>query len=326
MFMTKDRKIEDLVKDAGRIGISGHIRPDGDCIGSVMGLYLYLRKKYPEKQIQVFLDQPPREFSCIKDLDQIQSSYRAEQILEEQGRFDVFFAMDTAKDRLGEAEKLFDTAAQSVNIDHHITNHGSGAVNYLDGSASSTSELVCRLLSWEELDCDIAQALYIGIMHDTGVFQYSNTSRSTMETAGRLMEYGFDFPMLIDQTFYEKTYVQNLLLGRALLNSILFMDGRCIVSEIEKRTLEFYQASSEDISGVVSQLIRTKGVECAIFMYPTGVLEYKVSMRSKGKVDVAAIAQYFGGGGHVRAAGCTMNGTFHDVVNNLSLHIENQLG
>lgn len=119
--------------------------------------------------------------------------------------------------------------------------------------------------------------------------------------------------------------MQNLLLGRALLESIQFMNGKCIVSGLVKKTLDFYHADSKDLEGIVSHLNQTAGVECAIFMYQTGVQEYKVSLRSKGKVDVAKIAVFFGGGGHVRAAGCTMKGTFHDVVNNLSLHIEKQM-
>ncbi len=89
--------------------------------------------------------------------------------------------------------------------------------------------------------------------------------------------------------------------------------------------MDFYHADAKDLEGIVSQLNQTKDVECTIFTYQTGVLEYKVSLRSKGKVDVAEIAVYFGGGGHKRAAGCTMNGTFYDVVNNLTLHIERQL-
>ena len=97
------------------------------------------------------------------------------------------------------------------------------------------------------------------------------------------------------------------------------------MSGIEKRTLDFYHADAKDLEGIVSQLNMTKGAECTIFMYQTGVLEYKVSLRSKGKVDVSKIAVYFGGGGHVRAAGVTMKGTFHDIVNNLTLHIDHQL-
>ena len=103
------------------------------------------------------------------------------------------------------------------------------------------------------------------------------------------------------------------------------MDGRCIFSSIDLKTMEFYKVVPKDLDGIVSQLRITKGVECAIFLYQTNTLEYKVSLRSNGKVDVAAIASYFGGGGHVRAAGCTMQGTVHDCVNNLSEQIEKQL-
>ena len=89
--------------------------------------------------------------------------------------------------------------------------------------------------------------------------------------------------------------------------------------------MEFYQVAPKDLDGIVNQLQAVKGVECAIFMYETGTLEYKVSMRSNGKVDVATVAMKFGGGGHVRAAGCTMNGTYHDNINNLSIEIAEQL-
>ena len=163
------------------------------------------------------------------------------------------------------------------------------------------------------------------MIHDTGIFQYSNTSPNTLRTAAELIEYGFDFSSLIDETFYEKTYTQNQLLGRALLESIIFMHGKCIVSAIDKKTLEFYNATAKDLDGIVNQLRITKGVECAIFMYATGNLEYKVSLRSCKYVDVSKIAAFFGGGGHIRAAGCTINGTFYDVVNNISKQIALQM-
>lgn len=146
-----------------------------------------------------------------------------------------------------------------------------------------------------------------------------------MRIAAKLLAYGFDFSKLIDETFFEKTYVQNQVLGRALLESVRFMDGKCIFSSIDLKTMEFYKVVPKDLDGIVSQLRITKGVECAIFLYQTKTLEYKVSLRSNGKVDVAEIASYFGGGGHVRAAGCTMQGTVHDCVNNLSEQIEKQL-
>ena len=105
----------------------------------------------------------------------------------------------------------------------------------------------------------------------------------------------------------------------------MFLNGRCIVSAVDRKLMEFYHATPKDLDGIVNQLKIIKGVECAVFMYETDNLEYKVSMRSTDRVDVAKVASYFGGGGHKKAAGCTMKGTFHDVINNLSLHIERQL-
>lgn len=316
-------KIIEEVKGAKTIGIGGHIRPDGDCVGACMALYLYLKKEFPEKKVELFLEQPSEVFRCIEGIEEIRTDVMTGGSYE--GDLDVFIALDTVKERLGAAEALFDKAHKTINIDHHISNTGCGDVNDIDASASSTSELVFDVLEEEKLDEEIAKAIYIGMAHDTGVFRYSNTSPKTLSIAAKLIAFGFDFSEIIDKTFYEKTYVQTLLLGRALLESILIMDGKCMVSGIEKRTLDFYHADAKDLEGIVSQLNQTKGVECTIFMYQTGVQEYKVSLRSKGKVDVAQIAVYFGGGGHVRAAGCTMNGTFYDVVNNLTLHIEKQL-
>lgn len=310
------------VKGAKTIGISGHIRPDGDCVGSVMGLYLYLKKVCFETQIQVMLEKPADIFSCIQGVEDISSDFKPITDC-----FDVFIALDCEKSRLGEAEKFFDLAKKKINIDHHISNaEGCGDVNFVVPTASSASELVYKVLEDKsQIDAEIAKALYIGIIHDTGVFQYSNTLPETLEIAAKLIAYGFDFPKLIDSTFYEKTYVQNQIMGRALLESIVFMDGKCIVSMVDKKTMAFYNASPHDLDGIVSQLRNTKGVECAIFMYQTDTLEYKVSLRSNGMLDVAKVASYFGGGGHVKAAGVTMQGTFHDIVNNLSAQIEKQL-
>ena len=145
------------------------------------------------------------------------------------------------------------------------------------------------------------------------------------QAAAFLISFGFDFSKIIEESFYQKTYLQTQIMGRALMESIRFMDGRCIVSMVDRKTMEFYNAVPGDLDGIVNQLRNIKGVDCAIFMYETNVLEYKVSMRSNEKVDVAKVASFFGGGGHVRAAGCTMRGTFHDCVNNLSLHIDKQL-
>ena len=262
-------------KDAKTIFISGHVRPDADCVSSCLEMYMYLKKALPETKVKESLEEPAEVFRCIKGFDEIDSTYAAD------NEVDVFIALDCEKSRLGEAGEIFANAKKRINVDHHVSNgRGCGDVNYVVPGYSSTAELVYDLFDRQYMDMEIAKAVYIGIAHDTGIFKYSNTSPKTLRTAAELIEYGFDFPGIIDETFYEKTYAQNQLLGRALLESIVFMDGKCIVSAIDKKTLDFYNATSKDLEGIVNQLRVTKGVECAIFMYETGSLEYKVSLRS----------------------------------------------
>lgn len=310
------KKILEEVRGAERIAIGGHIRPDGDCVGSCMGLYLYLTKELPDSQVDVFLEKPSDVFNCIQSVESIKDA-----ACYQEAEYDLFIALDCSKDRLGDAEVIFDHAKKTINIDHHISNNGCGNVNYLRADASSASELVYELLDEGKLDTEIAKALYIGIIHDTGVFQYSNTASATLIAASELVKFGFDFPKIIEETFYEKTFVQNQILGRALLESILFMDGKCIVAVISKKMMDFYGVNGKDLDGIINQMRNTKGVECAIFLYELDNLEYKVSMRSGGQINVSSIAQFFGGGGHVRAAGCTVKGTAHDVINNISAQI-----
>lgn len=305
-------------KGAGRIGISGHIRPDGDCVGACLALAGYLEKCLPDVAVKVCLEQPPEIFREIKGYENIDSSFPEE-------AFDVFFALDTVPGRLGGAEKYFQSAEKTINIDHHVSNEGCGDVNVIKPDIGSTCEVLYDLMDKETMDRDIAMALYIGIIHDTGIFQYSNTTPETLKKAAFLIGFGFDFPRLIEETFYQRTYLQSQILGRALMESVRFMDGRCIVSVLEKKIIDLYSVESKDFDGIVNHLKNIKGVDCAIFMYQTDMMEYKVSMRSTEAVDVAKVAVCFGGGGHMRAAGCTMRGTFHDCVNNLSLRIEEQL-
>ena len=146
-----------------------------------------------------------------------------------------------------------------------------------------------------------------------------------MEAAADLMRKGIRSNEIIDKTFYEKTYAQNQILGRALLESFLFMDGKCIVSYITKKIMDFHGVTPKDLEGIVSQLRVIKDVEVAILLYETAPQEYKVSLRATGDIDVSKVAGFFGGGGHKKAAGVTMKGTVHDILNNLAEQIDLQL-
>ena len=312
--------LANILEGKTRAAISGHVRPDGDCIGSCLGLYLYLKEQYPHIRTDVYLEEIPGAYRMIKGTDEVKSQIPEGEV------YDVFFCLDCGdKERLGFSAPLFEAAKETVCIDHHVSNEAFADQNHIVPNASSTSELVFTLLDKEKISKEAAEALYMGIVHDTGVFQYSCTSPETMEIAAELMRKGINGSEIIDKTYYEKTYVQNQILGRALLESMLIMDKRCIVSVIRQRSMEFFQAQPADLEGIVSQLRQTKDVEVAIFLHEVEPQKYKVSLRSKNKVDVSVIAKHFGGGGHVRAAGVTMKGSSHDVINNITARIALQL-
>lgn len=309
-----------LTKDAESIVIAGHVRPDGDCIGSCLGMYNYLKKLVPGKKVDLYLEEVPKAFSFLKCSEEVKHTSEAK------GRYDLFLALDCGSiDRLGSLESLFLQAKTTVCIDHHISNTEYAQYNHVESHASSTGEVLFGIFDTELIDEAVAECLYLAIVHDTGVFKHSNTSKRTMEIAGALLEKGVSSSKVIDDSFYKKTYVQNQLLGRCLLESILLMDGKVIFSSVSKKMMELYGAVSSDLDGIIDQLRVTEGIEVAILLKEERPQQYKVSMRSNGKVDVCKICCMFGGGGHVMAAGCSMNGSVHDVINNLSVQIADQL-
>ena len=312
--------LNDILKGKKSVALGGHVRPDGDCVGSCMGLYHYLREQYPDICTDVYLEEVPEAYSIIKGTDEVKTQ------IDDSAVYDLFICLDCGDvQRLGFSGPLFENAKETLCIDHHISNDAFADYNYIVPDASSTSELVYNMADRDKISLASAEALYMGIVHDTGVFQYSCTSPETMEAAAELMRKGINGSEIIDKTYYEKSYIQNQILGRALLESMLIMDKKCIVSVIRQKSMKFFQAQPSDLEGIVSQLRQTKGVEVAIFLHEISPQQFKVSLRSKGKVDVSEIAQYYGGGGHVRAAGVTMEGSSHDVINNITARIALQL-
>lgn len=308
------------VSGAKSIGITGHIRPDGDCVGSCIALYHYLKKNMPDTNLDIYLEYVPDNLCWLEGMNKIDHDY------EKDVEYNVFITLDCGSlDRIGKAEKYFLTADKTICIDHHVSNLSFAEINHVEDTTSSTCEILFGIMEEDKIDKVIAEALYTGIIYDTGVFKHSNTTEKTMNIAGRLINKGIDFSKIIDESFYQKTYVQNQLLGRCLLESFLILDGQCIITSVDRKNLEFYHASSKDLDGIIDQLRVTKGVEVAVLIHELDLHEYKVSLRSNGKLNVNKIAVYFGGGGHVKAAGCSLKGTLHDVINNLARHIEAQL-
>lgn len=300
--------------------IAGHVRPDGDCAGSCLATYNYIKNNYPDIQATLYLQPIPNKFKFLQRSEEIVHSCEKDVV------YDLFIAQDCGDaGRLGEAAKFFYAAKKTVCIDHHVSNDSFADVNYIFPNASSTSELIFGLLDESKITKEIAECIYLGMVHDTGVFQYSCTSAKTMEIAGKLMESGIDFSRIVDETFYTKTFEQNQILGKALTASRLYLDGKVIVSMVTAGDMECCHVLPKHLDGIVNQLRVTKGVELAVFLYENEDGSYKISTRSNGRVNAAKLALKFGGGGHERAAGFSMNGAPPEIIEKVLDEVKKQL-
>ena len=314
------KNISEVLKDVKTVGIGGHVRPDGDCVGSCMALYLYIRNYFPDVDVSVYLDHPKPIFGHIDRIGDIKTE------VEEGREFDLFITCDvSARDRLAVAGAAFDHAKKTVCIDHHISNPEFADINYVKGDISSCCEVLYGLLDPEKVDRPIATAVYTGMIHDTGVFQYSCTSSKTMEIAGQLMDKGIDYSRIVDDTFYIRTFAQQQILGKALMDAELHFNGTCISSVVKRKQLEKFHVEPKDLDGIVSTLRSTAGVEAAVFVSPNENDTYKVSLRSASYMDVAPIAMEFGGGGHSRAAGVSMEGKPDEILKKVLAKMKKQL-
>ena len=300
--------------------ILGHIRPDGDCIGSCLALYNYIETYFPEIQAKVYLQDFMPEFLMLTNADKIQHD------IDEDVVYDVCFSLDSAdKERHGEYVKYFDTAKKTIGIDHHISNQGFAEEHLIVSDASATAEVLYDLIGKEYLTKDIAECLYLGIAHDTGIFQYSNASGKTYRAVADLLETGINASKIVDVTFYQKSYAQNRILGKALMDSRLYLDGKVAATVITQEDLTKFGVTTKELDGIVSQLRYTKGAEVAVFLYELKPEHFKISMRSNDLVNVSVIAGMFGGGGHVKAAGCEGTGASDEIIEMILEKIKEQL-
>lgn len=313
-------KLNDKLQNIRSVAITGHVRPDGDCIGSTLGFYNYIRDNFPDIEVDLYLQEPGTEFSYLKNIDMVKTK-----IDDTNKMYDLLFVFDCgAKDRFEPFCKLLDMTKHTICIDHHVTNDGFADENVVIPDLSSTCELLYTCLEDSRISKACAECLYTGIICDTGIFKYQATTSETMRIAGKLMDKGINHTHIIDDGFYTKSYHQNQILGRALLESVVFYEGKCIYSAITQDIMNFYGLEGKQMGAVIDQLRNTSGVEVAIFIYELPEGGFKVSMRSKDYIDVSRVCSVFGGGGHVRAAGCTMQGTIHDIINNLGAQLEIQ--
>ena len=308
--MSDVMKINDIIGDATKIGIAGHLRPDGDAIGSCMSLYNYLKKNRPELDVTVHLECWDPKFGIIDNIEDIRTDGFDGTV------YDLFIALDTASvDRLGENQGYFDEAKRTFCIDHHKSNEGYADENIIVASASSACEVLFDTLDIDKFDETIAKPMYMGIASDSGVFRFQNTSPRTMRIAAKMMEFGINHNEILEETFYKKSYNQMMITAKIQTNTVVTMGG---TTEL----MDKYGLTSNELDAVISSIRNVTGVEVAMFAYQIDDNKYKVSLRSKDDVDVSKIAVTFGGGGHRRAAGFDLDGDKDSVIQKVLAEIE----
>src|SRR5437870_7382954 len=310
MSTSKFQDIGQILRDHQRFAILGHVRPDGDALGSQLALALSLQAL--GKEVRVWNEDGMLEkYSFLP---------RAELLTKPPSTpedFDVAIALDTAiQNRLGTALVAIRSSKIWINIDHHPSNPGYGDVAHIDSSAPATAEIVFHLIKSQGLpfNHDIAENLYAAISTDTGSFQYPQTSAHTFEIAAELIRAGLDVGRL-SQQLYENYPRRRLELLRELLRTMHFERGGRIASfSLSARTAAELGVLPEDNEGLIDHLRAIRGVIVAVFFEELAEGKVRVSMRSKSeKVNVCAICEKFGGGGHVLAAGARVRGSLAEV-------------
>ena len=292
------KKIEEVLsKSPKTVMLLGHVRPDGDCVGAVMGLYHYLNDNYPDLYVVPFLEEPINSLRFLTDPQPVRYDSGAGE------QFDLAISLDAASfDRLGAGKDAFAAAKDTVVIDHHETNTCFGNTNYIVSNASSTCEVLTRLMNPEIISKASAAALFTGIVCDTGVFRFDSTTPETLWSAGMLIGKTIPFSWIIQHTNTDRDY-EELKVSSAIIEKSVFLPEEHFAYAIAPLELqEEYGVFAKDLGNVVQDLNTISGAEAVLFLYRIDDY-WKASMRSKGNVDVAKIAALFGGGGHKRASG-----------------------
>lgn len=300
------KEVFNLINYSKKICIAGHKAPDGDCIGSVMALYYFLKDR--NKDITVLLDgEIPFNFKSFVDEEIIAKDYHKEE-------FDLMFVLDCSDSgRLGEYEPALKHSKKTVLIDHHKTNCGFGDINIIDPEMSSTGELLYDVLkTYGSISKEIATYIYIAILTDTGKFSYSNVSSSTHRKVAELIDLGVDVAEVNNLVYNSKP--ANVV--RAFIDCVngieLYHDNKFVITAITKNILEKNHAKMSDVDGIVEFLREINEVEvsCVLKEWEDHT---KVSLRSKNNVDVSVVSAKYGGGGHAKAAGFEIKDTIENT-------------
>ncbi len=307
------------LRAAPRIVVATHENPDGDAIGSLVAAAAGLRQL--GKAVRTYLEPASSIPSELRLLDVAGLERHLDE--SELGSW-TLLALDCATmRRLGRGHRgVVETAATVIDIDHHYDNTRFGAINLIDGSASSTAEILLDVLEalGVELTPDIAQSLYVALVTDTGRFQQRTTGANALRMAARLVDAGVDIQRVYQRVFETVPLRKLRLLGRVIDHLVLYEDGRVAISHLDRADFAELGAAESDTEGLVDHLRAIAGVEVAALIREPPLVAVglaspnRVSLRSRGAIDVSEIARKVGGGGHKQAAGFSHAGDLASIA------------
>lgn len=301
-------KFKNFIDKANSIAISAHINPDGDALGSALGLRKSL-ELYGKKADVIKISQVD---DYLKFLPQIEN-YKDPS----QKEYDLFIIVDCSEfDRIDKAIEICKNSKNVLVIDHHKGGSIKTDLNIIHSDSPASCELVYEIIKRLNLpmDKEIATLLYAGLVTDTGRFLYANISELTFYTAAELYKIGADFEMIY-KNLYQNKEISKLQFENHLLNKVEFKKPYALVGVSQKTCVDF-GVQMGDSESVVNMLRDLKGIEVACLVKEYGENEYKISLRSKDYLDVSEIARNNGGGGHIRASGFTLNADSMDEALN----------
>lgn len=316
LFKEKINQYENVV-------LTAHVNPDGDSIGSTLALASFIKNNMKKNINIVIEDNIPYNFKFLPGIDSIVS--KSEDI----GKVDLLITLDCGNlDRLAIDKSIIDSADYIINIDHHITNTKFGNINFVDYDASSTGEVIYKLISKMDYDIslEIATCLYVSISTDTGSFKYTNTTSETHEIVANLLKLGVDLETINIEIYQNRSLEKTKLLILGMNNLTLLENNTVGIVAVDSEMLKACNAKTQDSELIVDFIRDIDVVNLACVLRPIDEYSTKVSLRSKKNIDVSKISLVFGGGGHAKAAGCTINSNIKQAKEIIKNEILKYLG
>lgn len=296
------------VREASRVRIGSHINPDGDTLGSALALHLFLRQVGVETEL-LCASPVPRNLAFLPSV-----SVFSDEPTQTSADLGIVVDLESLT-RLGRLRGAFEPLPHLIVIDHHQPAEAVGDLRIIDPTAPATAVLVYQLLRacQATITPDMAICLMTGLITDTGSFRFRNTTPESLSTAAELLALGADIVKIAEEVYQRRPLASVKLFARAVDNMKMAADGRAAWSTITLKDFEETDGSDELTEGMANELLNIDTVEIAAMLREPRPGVIRISLRSRGGRDVAAIARAFGGGGHVNAAGCTWNGDMKDA-------------